>query len=139
MAVCPDASFVLAWFLPTQRSQAASDIWRQLLRRREPLIAPPLLHAEVTSVLRRYVHGGVLTHDEAVQAIDHLCQIPMSLAHRPEVYRRALELADRLGQVKAYDAQYMAVADLEECALYTLDQGLYHSAQRMGIATRLVA
>lgn len=139
MAVCPDASFVLAWFLPTQGSRAASDIWRQLLRRGERLTAPPLLFAEVTSVLRRYVHSRILTHEEALAALRQLFLIPLSLAHDQAIYERALDLAGRLGHPKAYDAVYMAVADLEQCVLFTLDRGLYHSAQQMGIATRLIA
>lgn len=139
MAVCPDASFVLAWFVPTGPSRAASDIWRQLLRRSEPLIAPPLLYAEVTSVLRRYAASGALTGADTLAAIRHLFRIPIAVSHSQSVYERALELAERLGQSRAYDSQYMAVADLDGCALFTLDQGLYNSAQRMGITARLIA
>jgi predicted nucleic acid-binding protein len=139
MSVCPDASFVLAWFVPTRRSAAVSDVWRQLLRRGDQLIAPPLLYAEVTSVLRRYAATGALTAADTLAAVRHLFRIPISTVHKQLLYERALELAERLGQHKAYDSQYVATADLEGCALFTLDEGLYNSARRLGIEARLIA
>lgn len=139
MPVCPDASFVLAWFVPSDRSEAVSDIWRQLLRRGDQLIAPPLLYAEVTSVLRRCAASGSLTAADTLAAVRHLFRIPITTVHRHAVYERALELAERLGQPKAYDSQYIAVSDLEGGALFTLDEGLYNSARRLGISARLIA
>jgi predicted nucleic acid-binding protein len=139
VAVCPDASFVLAWFVPTERSGVVSDVWRQILRRGEKLVAPPLLYAEVTSVLRRYAAAGSLTGADGLASVRHLFRIPIAMSHRRQVYERALELAERLGQPKAYDSQYLAVTDLEGCTLFTLDEGLYNSARRMGITARLIA
>ncbi len=101
-------------------------------------MGPPLLLAEVTSVLRRYVYLGEIEHQEAVNALQDLLAIPITIVHESDLYPRALELAHRLGHARAYDVQYLAVAELQGCPVVTLDRGLYESAQALGIAARLL-
>jgi predicted nucleic acid-binding protein len=89
-------------------------------------------------VLRRYVHlGGVLRGGG--RALGSFLRLPISAVHGPEVYLRALDLARRLGHAKAYDVQYLAVAQIQDCAVVTVDRGLHESARTLGIASRLIA
>lgn len=56
--ICLDASFVLAWLLPPERTTKIGEIWADLLRRGDELLGPPLLFIEVTSIIReRYARN----------------------------------------------------------------------------------
>ncbi len=101
-------------------------------------MAPPLLYAETTAVLRRYVHLDRIEHQEAIAALRDLFALPLTVIHNPDLYLRALELARRLGQPKAYDVQYLAVAQLEDSTLVTLDRDLYRNALTLGVDAQLL-
>jgi len=47
----------------------------------------------------------------------------------PELHIRAWELARILNQPKAYDVNYLALAELEGCELWTEDKRFYNSAK----------
>ena len=139
MAYCLDASVVLNWLLPQQRTEAVHEFIVDCLRKRERLLAPPLLFSESTSVLRRYVHGGALLHDEAAAALGDLLALPLSTVHDSQVYQSALRFAQILGLAKAYDVQYVAVSDNQRATLATCDRGMYQSALNLAIPAQLLA
>jgi len=136
---CVDSSAVIPLLLPLPSSEAVRPFWTDALEEADPLLAPPLLFAETTSVLRRYVHLGGVLHEEAEAALGSFLRLPISVVHTPEVYLRALDLARRLGHAKAYDVQYLAVAQIQDCPVVTVDRGLHESARTLGIASRLIA
>jgi len=136
---CVDTSAVIPLLLPLPSSEAVRPFWADALEDAGPLLAPPLLFAETTSVLRRYVHLGGVLHEEAEAALGSFLHLPISVVHTPEVYLRALDLARRLGHTKAYDVQYLAVAQIQDCPVVTVDRGLHESARTLGIASRLIA
>jgi len=138
MAFCLDASVAVAAFMPNPARRQAQDFVAETLGRGEQFVAPPLLLAETTSVLRRYVHLGTLQHEQAVAALQDLLASPLRVDGRPHIYARALDLARRLGHGRAYDVQYLVVADLEGCPIITLDGGLYRSALTLGIDAHLL-
>ena len=139
MTFCVDTSAVIPLLLPLPSSEAVRPFWADALQDADPLLAPPLLFAETTSVLRRYVHLGGVLHEEAEAPLGSSLRLPISAVHGPEVYRRALDLARRLGHAKAYDVQYLAVAQIQDCPAVTVDRGLHESAHTLGIASRLIA
>ena len=139
MALCVDASLAVAALLPQRHRPQARRLLLDSLDAAERLVAPPLLFAEVTSVLRRHVHVGTLEHARAVIALQGLLAMSITSIDRPEIYLRALELAQQLGHARAYDVQYLAVAEMESCPVVTLDRGLYQNALRLGIAAQLIA
>ena len=47
--------------------------------------------------------------------------------------RRAWEIADLLGWMKTYDAEYLALAQLLGCAVVTLDAGIKDAAKRLSV------
>lgn len=138
MAFCIDASALIPWLIPLPASAQVNPFWIQTIREQNPLVAPPLLFAEVTSVLRRHVHLGIVLPQEAILALQELFGIPISVVQSPDVYLRALEFASRLGQARAYDAQYLAVAEIHGCTIVTMDRGLYQSARTLGLEARLL-
>jgi predicted nucleic acid-binding protein len=98
----------------------AGDAYRSRLAG-ETLAAPELLDLEVTSVLRRRVAQDRLPLSRAVLALVDLADLSVRRSpHRP-LLTRCWELRDN---VTPYDAAYVALAELLECALLTADARL---------------
>jgi len=93
-------------------------------RLRDPdvgLHAPHLLTIEVLQVLRRRVSTGSTTADEALHALDALEDLDVTYHDHLLLARRAWELRDNL---TAYDAAYVALAELLDATLLTADTRL---------------
>ena len=134
--ICVDASAVLAWLLPDQRAGSVSRLWLHLLESGDELVGPPLLYAECTSVLREHAYQGTISADESVDLLRDLLALPILIVQDPELYLRAMSLATRLRHRRAYDAQYIAAAQLAEAEIVTLDGGLRQAAVEAGTSVR---
>jgi indolepyruvate ferredoxin oxidoreductase alpha subunit len=97
------------------------------------LLAPTLLRSQVLSALHERVHSGHLPADEARDRLEWIWRQPIRLLGDAVLRRRAWGVADRLGWAGTYDAEYVALAQLQADALITLDAGL------AGAVTDLVA
>jgi predicted nucleic acid-binding protein len=75
---------------------------------------------------------------EAATALDDLFHMPIVTIHRPDIYLQSLDFAHRLGHAKAYDAQFLAVAQMQGCPIVTLDRGLYQGARTLGLEARML-
>lgn len=82
------------------------------------LVAPHILPAEVTNVLRRLVAGGHLSVDNATMASQDMSQLPIRLVPFDPFSGRVWELRET---VTTYDAWYVAVAEALAAPLATLD------------------
>jgi predicted nucleic acid-binding protein len=83
--------------------------------------APHLVDAEVLSVVQRQHRLGALDGTAAAQAIDDLHAWPGERwSHRP-LLPRAWDLR---GNLRGYDALYVALAEVFEATLLTLDARL---------------
>ena len=83
--------------------------------------APQLLTAESLHVLRKLVLRGLLTVEQAKEALDNLLDVPIALIDHPPLARRAWELRH---MASAYDALYLALAEQLEVPLVTCDARL---------------
>lgn len=89
--------------------------------RGERVVLPELADLEVVSVLRRQMAVGTLDARRADLALDDLAALPARRApHRP-LLRRCWELRNNL---TAYDAAYVAVAEIMQATLVTADRRL---------------
>jgi len=84
----------------------------------EELAAPHLVDVEVTSVLRRSVLTGTVTEQRASQALQDLTDLTMERVAHVTLLPRVWELR---GNFTAYDACYVAVAELFHAPLLTYD------------------
>jgi predicted nucleic acid-binding protein len=128
-----DAGVVLALLLPLPFSDRAAAEVRSLCEAREELFAPALLEYEVCSAIRRTVARKIIDDSEAGRALDRI----QALRIRPitpasSLHARALSWATRLGQTKAYDAHYLALAEEMKCPLLTADLRLVRAARALG-------
>lgn len=85
------------------------------------LHAPHLIDIEVIQTLRRYVQGEVITADRGRLALQHLSQLNVTRYGHEEVLQRIWALR---GNLTAYDAAYVALAEALSAPLLTLDSRL---------------
>jgi len=91
------------------------------------MVGPPIFRSEMTSVLREEVFFNRMTPAEGEEGYSVYLDIPIRIIDGPAVYRRAWELAAEHNQRRTYDMQYLAVAEMEDCELWTADKRLFNS------------
>lgn len=82
------------------------------------IAAPELVLFETANVLRRHQLRGDLEPIEATLAHDDLLALPLQLWPYAAISERAWELR---GSMTIYDASYMALAELLDASVVTLD------------------
>jgi len=127
--VCIDASLALTWLLPQKRNETTDALILQWHRKGVKLITAPLFHAEVTSVIREQVYFSKLYPEEGERLFSLYLQLEVDTIHEPEIYKLAWELAKAFDLPRTYDMQYLAVAELKDCELWTNDRRLINSLQ----------
>jgi predicted nucleic acid-binding protein len=88
------------------------------------LLAPTLLRSQALSALHEAVHGGKLDADAARDRLRRVNALPIRLLGDAVLRRRAWEIADELGWAETYDAEYVALTQLQADAFVTLDAKL---------------
>jgi predicted nucleic acid-binding protein len=97
------------------------------------LLAPTLLRSQTLSALHEAVQRGEIAADVARERLARVGRMPIRLLGDAVLRRRAWEIADRLGWASTYDAEYVALTQLQADAFVTLDEDLAHSVE--GIVT----
>ena len=97
------------------------------------LLAPTLLRSQTLSALHEAVHRGELTAGTAREQLARIQRLPIRLLGDAVLRRRAWDLAEKLGWASTYDAEYVALTQLQADALVTLDPELARSVE--GIVT----
>jgi len=88
------------------------------------LLAPTLLRSQTLSALHEAVHRGELAADVARERLARVGRMPIRLLGDAVLRRRAWDLADRLGWASTYQAEYLALTQLQADAFVTLDPEL---------------
>ena len=93
----------------------------RLRLRGEAVAVPDLARIEVISVIRRQVHAGALDESQATRAVEDLLDLPLVVYPTAPLLRRTWALHRN---VTAFDACYVALAELLDCQLLTADARL---------------
>ncbi|MDH4104187.1 MAG: type II toxin-antitoxin system VapC family toxin [Thermoleophilia bacterium] len=88
------------------------------------LLAPTLLRSQTLSALHEAVHGGELSPDVALDRLTRIWTLPIRLLGDAVLRRRAWDLAEQLGWAETYDAEYVALTQLQADAFITLNTEL---------------
>ncbi len=97
---------------------------RQELRDAE-MAAPDLVDVETVAVLRKRWLAGTLSDQRFATAIEDLEQLTLERVPTLRLMHRAYELR---ANVTAYDASYVALAELLDCDLLTADRRLVNAS-----------
>jgi len=119
-----DASVVLEVLLGTAAGRRAEE---RLFDPDAALHAPHLMDVEVAQVLRRYAAAGEIKPGRAAEALDDLADLPITRHEHVLLLPRIWQLRHN---ATAYDAAYLALADLLDATLVTRDAKLARGAKR---------
>lgn len=117
-----DASAVLEVLLQTP---AAKSVAARLFEARQTLHAPHLLDVEIAQVVRRYAVNGAIREARGRAALADFTDLPVRRYPHDFLLPRVWELRDNL---TAYDAVYVALAEVLDAPLLTRDQRLADAA-----------
>ena len=118
MTAVLDASVVVELVLGTR---IGARIRERLHDPRISLHGPELLDLEVLNVLRRYVRAGTVAADRAEAAVRRLEELDLQRhRHGPMLPR----IWSWRANLTAYDAAYVALAEVVDCPLLTTDARL---------------
>jgi predicted nucleic acid-binding protein len=117
-----DASALLEVLL---RTAAAKDVEDRLFAPRQTLHVPHLLDVEIAQVIRRYAAKGDIDDERGRAALADLADFPMQRYPHDLLLPRIWDLRNNL---TAYDAAYVALAEVLGAPLLTRDRRLAAAA-----------
>src|SRR5919199_6138070 len=88
------------------------------------LLAPTLLRSQTLSALHEAVHGGEIPPDVALDRLARIRGMPIRLLGDAVLRRRAWDVAEQLGWAETYEAEYVALTQLQADAFVTIDSDL---------------
>jgi predicted nucleic acid-binding protein len=97
--------------------------------RKHKLLAPTLLRSQTLSVLHEAVQRGELAVDVARDRLARIARMPIRLLGDAVLRRRAWDLAEQLGWASTYDAEYVALTQLQADAFVTRNAKLARSVR----------
>ncbi len=103
------------------------------------LLAPTLLRSQTLSALHEAVQRGEMPADVARERLARIGRMPIRLLGDAVLRRRAWELADRLGWDSTYNAEYIALTQLQADAFVTLDAELARSVEGIVVTASIDA
>ena len=136
--VVVDASLALRWVLKDEKEARVDDLLCQWATSLTQMLVPPLFLSEITNALYLSVRRHRLTLEEARLALVTIMQVGLEMTEPAGLYPRSLDLAAEYELTNAYDAQYMALAEIEGCELWTADERLVRAVKPSPSWLRLI-
>jgi predicted nucleic acid-binding protein len=96
---------------------------------RHQIVAPNLIRSQALSLLLEAVRRGDLTEDLALQHHERFTELKMRLLGDRVSRRTAWRIAREQGWETTYDAEYLAVTQLQADALVTVNSALAKKAK----------
>jgi len=130
-----DASVAVRAVLPVEDKpliQKRFESWHKSLSK---IYAPAILLPEAVSVIRRGVFERWISEGEGQIAVEDVFRLGVEVIPSDnQLCLAALAWAGRLGQSKAYDGFYLALAERLSAELWTADKRLRNRAGQLGVA-----
>ena len=97
---------------------------RAVIGDQHQILAPTLLRSQMLSSLYQAVGRGEMTKKDAEQRLDYVRGLRIRLLGDRVLQNVAWKVADQLGWPDTFDAEYVALTQLQADALVTLDDQL---------------
>lgn len=134
MRIVVDANIITAILVPLPYSPQATRKLVEWQNLDVTLTAPALLEYELTTTLRKATVTGIITSEEAVQAIEAFANLNIEvIVPTLTLHEAALRWSERLHQSVAYDAHYLALAEQLGATLWTADRRLANGVKQTGV------
>lgn len=127
--VVVDASLALKWVVEEPHSRKAEDLLAQWEKGRVTMMAPSLFLYEVTTALRARVARGEMKGNQAREGVEAILEAGPALVDQNALHWDALKLAMQLRLPDAYGTHYLALAESEDCELWTGSENLWNAAR----------
>lgn len=119
-----DASVILSAFFPDEDQAQAQTLIREHVMGRVELAAPTMLLYEVTNAVVQARRRERISDEQAGNVLTSFEGLGIAL--KPVTWQQILPLALRFDR-SAYDAAYLALAEMTEQPLITGDRRLYNA------------
>jgi len=130
MTVVVDSSILIAFTLSDEplytKAHQSLSTWETTKTR---LIAPRLFRSEITAVMRKAVYQRRISHEQGRFLLSRLLSHPIEFVEDDELLTAAYNLAERFNRPRAYDSQYLALAERYDCEFWTADATLVNGIQ----------
>ena len=129
--VVVDSSVAISWLLENPNSATAQVLLDEWIDNEKVILAPVLLAYEVTNIIHQNARRGEITIERAREILTGFFEIEITFDEAPSesIAQRALELARRFSLPATYDAYFLALAEREECELWTEDKRLKNAVK----------
>jgi predicted nucleic acid-binding protein len=129
--VVVDTSIAIKWVLSEDDSVIALALLTEWISNRVRIVAPALLAYEASTTLYHNVLRGKIVFETAKQGLNKviLRAVRINSFRDSNLSLRAMELAQQFKLPATYDASFLALAEREECELWTADTRLWRAAQ----------
>ena len=130
-AIVVDTSLAIKWVLKEADSEAAEALLLEWSQNEVVVYAPPLLAYEIANALFKNVRTGEISIERAKGAFAEilLSGIELDFPQDHALSLRALELAQKYALPATYDTHYLALAERENCELWTADSRMWRTLQ----------
>jgi predicted nucleic acid-binding protein len=129
-AVVVDTSLAVKWFLTesfTDEARGLLNTWEQRAVRR---LVPSWFACEVANVFYKAVRKGTISVPLAQFSVSQLLASVVVRDFEPALSLRALALAHTYALPATYDVHYLALADRENCELWTADERFWNATRQ---------
>jgi predicted nucleic acid-binding protein len=100
-----------------------------VIRDGHQILAPTLLRSQLLSLLYQAVNRGELATNDARRHLSYVRGLRIRLLGDRVLQSVAWKVADQLGWPDTFDAEYVALTQLQADALITLDRKLAHAVK----------
>jgi predicted nucleic acid-binding protein len=129
-----DANVGVALVCPLPYSSGCRDLMEKWIRSGARIAVPFLWDYEIISALRKQWAQGQISRDAAVQALKLIDRLPIErIEPDMDLSLASMGWAERLGQLVAYDAQYLSLAERLNGQFFTSDRKLHFRCQEMEV------
>ena len=126
--ICVDANLVIH-LLVDPEDEVVRSLWEQWDSEHQRIAAPTLLFYEVSNALYRYLRAGMMGLAAVRLALKAALALPITLHGDSTLHARATEIAEGFSLLAAYDAYYLALADILGGEFWTADLRLVNAVQ----------